>query len=109
MFLNNTNKSKKTFEEVGICNKNLEEYAEINNKKINLKKRKVINHFPLWWNTGVQRECCFRENEKIVINLAGRKNQKVSKKYISTFKIILKEIILLFASHCATAPKSLES
>ena len=43
---------------------------------------KVIKHFPLWWNTGVQTECCFRENEKNIINLAGRKTQKVSKKYM---------------------------
>ena len=70
---------------------------------------KVANHFPLWWNTEVQRECCSRENEKTIINLAGRKTQKVSKKYLSIFKIILKEIILLFVSHCATTPKSLES
>ena len=70
---------------------------------------KLINHFPLWWNTEVQRECCSRENEKTIINLAGRKTQKVSKKYISIFKIILKEITLLFVSQCATTPKSLES
>ena len=39
---------------------------------------KVINHFPLWWNTGVQRESVLEEMN----NLAGRKTQKISKKYI---------------------------
>ena len=84
-------------------------------RKLISKKEKLfyfckgINHFPLWWNAEVQREYCFRENEKTIINLAGRKTQKASKKYISIFKIILKEITLLFVSHCVTIPKSLES
>ena len=40
---------------------------------------KVMNHFPLWGNTGVQTEWCFSENEKNIINLAGRKTQKSPK------------------------------
>ena len=34
---------------------------------------KAINHFPLWWNTGVQRESVLEEMNKLSLILLGER------------------------------------
>ena len=47
---------------------------------------KVISHFPLWWNTGVQRENVLEEMNKLSLILLGERPKKSPK---NIFKTIL--------------------
>ena len=47
---------------------------------------KVINHFPLWWNTEVQRESVLEDMNKLSLILLGERPKKSPK---SIFKTIL--------------------
>ena len=40
---------------------------------------KVINHFPLWWNMGVQRESVLEEMKKLSLILQGERLKKSPK------------------------------
>ena len=45
---------------------------------------KVINHFPLWWNKGVQRQCCLEKMKKLSLILQGERPKKSTKSICKT-------------------------
>ena len=48
---------------------------------------KVINHFPLWWNTGVQRESVLEKMNKLSLILLGERPKNLQKVYLKQFYI----------------------
>ena len=48
---------------------------------------KVINHFPLWWNTGVQRESVLEKMNKLSLILFGERPKNLQKIYLKQFYI----------------------
>ena len=48
---------------------------------------KAINHFPLWWNTGVQRESVLEEMNKLSLILLGERPKNLQKIYLKQFYI----------------------
>ena len=48
---------------------------------------KVINHFPLWWNTGVQRESVLEKMNKLSLILLGERPKNLQKIYLKQFYI----------------------